>query len=174
MPNTASQRSGLSNRDPFAMSPRVGAADLDAAEACGAGAVPRPHHLFRLAFAAVGNAPERPVFGPGDGRACIPELCGNATVARVLQHAYTLSAADLPADFAAELEVVALVVNGPAPVGFHVNAIAVEDLFEALAARLQAHVGHADERQARPAIRAHAAVRARLANRGGSLPRGHV
>ncbi len=101
---------------------------------------------------------------PGDGRAGVPELRGDAAVAGVLQHAHALAVADLPADLAAELEVVALVVDGPAPVGLHVDARgpSAEDFVERLRARLEAHVGHADQRQARPAVGAHAAVGARL------------
>ena len=59
----------------------------------------------------------------GDGGAGVPEFRGDAAVAGILQHADALAVADLPADFAAELEVVALVVDGPAPVGLHVDGV---------------------------------------------------
>ena len=51
------------------------------------------HHLFRLALAAVRSAPQRPVIARADGVAGIPELRGDAAVARILQHADALAAA---------------------------------------------------------------------------------
>src|ERR1017187_1011724 len=138
--------------------PGIRAPHLDLAEARRAGAMPRAHHLFRLTLAAIGHAPERPVFASGDGHAGVPKLGGDAAVAGVLQHAHALAAADFPRDLAAELEVVALIVDGPTAVRLHVDAVAVHHLFERLLARLQAYVGHADHRQPRPAVGAHAAV----------------
>src|SRR5262245_12283530 len=96
----------------------------------------------------------------GDGGAGIPELGGDAAVARVLQHAAALAIAHFPADLAAELEVVALVVDRPAAVGLHIYAVGrIENLFQRLPAGLEAHVGHPDERKARPPVGAHASVR---------------
>ena len=133
------------------------------------------HHLLGLTLAAIGNAPERPVLAPGDGVAGIPELGGDSAVAGVLQHAHALAAADLPGDLAAELEVVPLVVDRPAAIGLHVDPVLdIEDLVERLLAGLQAHIGHADQRQPGPAIGAHAAVGARLAHRRRGLARSHV
>ena len=92
--------------------------------------------------------------GPADGRAGVPELGGDAAVAGVLEHADALAVAHLPGDLAAELEVVALVVDGPAPVGLHVDGVvATEDLIERLVAGQQADVGHADQRKPRPSRR---------------------
>src|SRR5262245_45935525 len=85
-------------------STRIRAPDLDLAEACRAGAVAGAHHLFRLPFAAIWHAPQSPMFAPCDRRTCVPELGRDAAVARVFQHADALAAADLPTDFAAELE----------------------------------------------------------------------
>src|ERR1019366_5257102 len=151
-------------------SSRIGAPDPDVTKARGAGAVAGAHHLLGLALAAVRHAPQRPVLRPCDSRAGIPELGRYTAVAGVLEHADALAAAHLPADFAAELEVVALVVNGPATVGFHVDGVVhIEHFFERLLAGEQADIGHADERQALPAIGAHTAVGARLANRRGGF-----
>src|ERR1019366_661735 len=154
----------------------IRAPDLDAAEARWTGAVARAHDLLRLPLAAVGRAPQHPVLGSGDGRAGIPELRGDAAVAGILQHVDALAVADLPADLAAELEVVALVVDRPAPVGLHVDGVidAAEHLVKRLLARPQAHVRHADERHARPAVGAHGAVGARLADGRRGLARSHV
>src|SRR5882672_7508807 len=152
----------------------IRAPDLDLAEARRAGSVAGAHHLFGLALAAVGNSPQSPVLATGDGVARIPEFGRDAAVAGVLEHADALAVTDLPADFATELEVVTLVVDGPAFVGLHVDAVRrVEDLVERLVAREQADVGHADEREAAPAIGAHAAVGAHFVDCGGGFARGH-
>src|SRR5690348_153138 len=66
---------------------RIRAPDFDVAEARGTGAVAGAHHLFGLAFAAVRDAPECPMLASGDGGAGVPELGGNAAVARVFEHA---------------------------------------------------------------------------------------
>src|SRR5579862_609046 len=154
----------------------IRASDLDAAETRGAGPVARAHHLLRLPLAAVGRTPQCPMLGTGDGCARIPEFRGDPAVAGILEHADALAAADLPADLAAELEVVALVVDRPAAVSFHVDPMvgAAEDFVERLPAGSQAHIGHADQRQARPAVGAHSAVRARRTYRRGGFARGHV
>src|SRR5580692_4610325 len=65
----------------------IGASDLDATEARGAGAVAGAHDLLGLSLAAVGRAPQHPVFRSGDGRAGVPELRRDAAVAGILQHA---------------------------------------------------------------------------------------
>src|ERR1017187_2728696 len=143
----------------------IGASDLDAAEARRTGAVARAHDLLRLALAAVGRAPQHPVRGSGDGGAGVPELRGDAAVTRILQHADAFAVANLPADLAAELEVVALVVDGPAPVGLHVDGVAdaAEHFVERLLAGPQAYVRHADERHARPANRRRGLARSHVA-----------
>src|ERR1700728_1551802 len=90
---------------------RISAPNFDAAEARGAGAVAGAHDLFRLPLAAIRRAPEHPMFGPGDGRARVPELRADSAVTRILQHAYALAVANLPPDLASELEIVPLVVD---------------------------------------------------------------
>src|SRR5690349_3293028 len=110
-----------------AASTGIGASHFDFAEPRGAGAVARAHHLFGLAFAAVRNTPESPVLRSGNRLAGIPELGRDAAITGVFQHADAAAVTDLPADLAAELEVVALVIDRPAPVGLHVNAVAVKN-----------------------------------------------
>src|SRR5512146_1775835 len=83
---------------------------FDIAKSCGRRAVSRSHHLLRLALAAIGSAPQGPVFARADGVHGIPELSGHARIGRVLQHPPQLPALDLPPHLGAELEVVALVV----------------------------------------------------------------
>src|ERR1043166_2701464 len=152
----------------------IGGPDLDLAKTRRARAVAGAHHLLGLPLAAVGNTPQGPMPAVRDGDALVPELGGDAAVAGILQHAHAAAVVDLPSDLAAELEVVALVIDRPAPVGFHVDAIGVEDVVEREVAGLETHVGHADERNSRPAIGAHAAVGAGFAHRSRGLARRHV
>src|SRR4051812_45594178 len=88
---------------------RIGAPHLDFAEPRRARPMPRPHHLFRLALAAIGNSPQGPMPPVGDRHARVPELGRNAAVARILQHAHAPAVVDLPRDLAPELEVVPLI-----------------------------------------------------------------
>src|SRR5437870_13781001 len=104
--------------------PRISDPHLDVAKARRRGAVPGAHGLHGLAFAAIGRAPQRPLLGAADGVAGIPELGGDAAVTGVLEQARLLAALDLPADFGAELENVAAVVDRPAPVGPQTDAVA--------------------------------------------------
>src|ERR1035437_7617408 len=129
-PKTVSAASALS---------RIGAPDPDLAKPRRAGAMAGAHNLLGLPLAAVGHAPQGPVLRPGDGRAGIPEFGRYAAIAGVLEHADALAVAHLPADFAPELKVVPLVVDGPAPVGLHVDGVPPPDpLFERLLPRQQA------------------------------------
>src|SRR5579871_1357448 len=112
----------------------------------------------------------------GDGFARIPKLRCNAAVSRILQQTHALAISNFPSDLASELEVVTLVVDGPAPVGLHVNRMAdsAQNLIERLRAGFQAHVRHAYERLTGPSGGAHRTVRARGADSGGRFARGHV
>src|SRR5579862_2166778 len=89
----------------------VRASNFDSAEPRRCRAVPRPHDLLWLAFAAVRRAPKGPLVARADRVHRIPELSRDSRIRRVLQHAAALAAHDLPANLAAELEVVALVVD---------------------------------------------------------------
>src|ERR1041385_7767104 len=117
------------------------------------------NRLHRLALAAIGRAPKRPLIARADRVYRIPELGGDPRVRRVLQHAAELAALDLPPDLAAELEVVALVVDRPGAVGLHVDPIvgAADELLERerLLAREDRDVRHADDGQAAPPFCAH-------------------
>src|SRR5690242_20115472 len=153
----------------------IGATDLDLAESRGTGSVPRAHDLLGLALAAVGRAPERPVLRTRNRRTRVPELRADAAVTWILQHAHAFAVAYLPGDLATELKVVPLVVDGPALVGLHVDRmVRAKHVVKTLTARLEADVGHANERNPRPAVGAHGAVGALLADRGRRLARGHV
>src|SRR5690242_17798445 len=124
--------------------------------------VPRAHGLHGLALAAVRRSPQRPLVAGADGIHGIPELCCDSGIRWILQHAPQLAALDLPANLGAELEVVALVVNGPGAVSLHEDAfIRVGDELlegERLLARQDADVGHANDGDAVPALGAHGAA----------------
>src|SRR5882724_6747816 len=137
------------------------------------GAVARAHDLLRLPLPAVGRAPQCPLVA---GTNCIhraPELGSNSAVGGVLQHSGTLAVFDFPSRFAAELEVVTLIVNRPGAVGFDVNAVigGRDELLpgQRLFAGENADVGHADDRQVVPAIGAQSSARARRTNGMGGL-----
>src|SRR5712691_460306 len=114
------------------------------------------HDLLRLAFAAIRGAPERPLIVGTDRIERIPELCRDSGIRRILHHADTLAMLDLPTDLAAELKIVAPVVNRPGAVGLHENAVigGSDQLLEGerLLAGQQADVGHANHGQAVPAF----------------------
>src|ERR1700722_2121950 len=169
-------RHSLCDRMASPVSGGIRGTHFDVVEARGAGAVAGADHLFGLSLAAIGNTPQHPVIAIGDGGAGIPKLRGDAAIGGVLEHASALSVFDLPGDFATELEVVALVVDGPTTIGLHINGMAdaAEDFVERLLARQQADVGHTDERQTCPTGGSHGAVGTLLSNGGGGFARGHI
>ena len=118
--------------------------------------MPRADDLLRLSFAAVGSSPQRPFVARANGIHGIPELGRDPGIRRVLQHADALAVSDLPPDFAAKLEVVALVVNRPRLIRLQIDGVvgAGNQLFERqrLLARQNADVRHPDNGQPVPAL----------------------
>src|ERR1700693_1792606 len=157
-------------------SARITGSDLDVVETRRTGPMAGPDHLLRLAFTAVRHTPQHPMIAVGDGGTGIPKLGGDTAVGWVLQHARAFTVANLPRDLATELEIVTLVVNGPAAVGLHVDGVAhsAQDFVQCLLARHEAHVGHPDKRQTGPSGGAHGTVRPRLSYRCRGFARGHV
>src|ERR1700691_2534530 len=96
---------------------------LDVVEARRTCTVAGADHLLGLSLAAIRNTPQHPMIAIGDGRAGIPKLGGNAAIGWILEHAHALAVLDLPGDLATELEIVALVVDGPTAIGLHVNSV---------------------------------------------------
>src|SRR5260370_25499506 len=160
----------------LASSAGIRCSNLDVVEARWVGDVAGPDHLLRLTLSAVRDARQNPVVAIRDSRARIPKLSGDAAIGRILEHADAPPILDLPSNFAAELEVITLVVDGPASVRLHVYRVAdaAKNFLDGLLTWQQTHVGHADERQPRPTGGAHRSVRSRLTDGGGSLARGHV
>src|ERR1700678_90552 len=85
--------------------------------------MPGPHHLLRLSLSAIRRAPQRPLIARADRIQRIPELSRNSRIRRILHHARALAILDLPADLAAELKVISLVIDRPRAVGLHQNAV---------------------------------------------------
>src|SRR5919197_114196 len=113
--------------------------------------------LSRLPFAAVGQPVKAPFILSGDGIEARPEDGGDTHVGRVAEHAAQLAVLDLPGDLRPELEVEPLVVDRPALVRAHEDAVVDigEEVVEGALARLEVEVGHAYERHATPAVGAH-------------------
>ena len=144
---------------------------LYVAEARGRCAVTGAHRLHRLALAAIGRAPKRPMIARADRVATIPEFGGDAAVAGILDHAAFLAALDFPADFGGKLKMIAAVVDRPRAIRLHQDCVVrVGDQVVVFPrAGIDADVGHANDRQAVPAFGAHGAVRALFANGGGGF-----
>src|SRR5262249_36905808 len=125
----------------------IGYAPPHVAEARRGGAVPGPHRLPGLALAAGRNPPQDPVGGIADGVASVPELDRDALIRRVPQHPSPLAVPDLPADLGAELEVVPVLVDAPAAVHLHEDAVVGvgDQVVELPGAGHERHVHHADE-----------------------------
>src|SRR6266542_1256841 len=96
---------------------------LDLAKTRRRGAVTGTHGLHGLSFAAVGSAPQHPLLGAAYGIAGVPEFCGHAAVTRVFEPARLLAVLNLPADFGAELKIVAAIVDRPAAIGLEIDAV---------------------------------------------------
>ena len=80
-------------------------------------------HLARLSLATIGRPPYVPVILVADRVATGPELRRDAGVGGVFDHLPQFALLDLIGQLRAELEVEPLVVNAPALVGDHVDAL---------------------------------------------------
>src|SRR5688572_26027102 len=98
-------------------------ADRELPEAGGSRSVCHLGHLAGLSFAAVDDAPWSPRFRAADEVARVPEAGGDSLIRRVPEHPHALPAADFPGDLGLELEVVAKLIDAPAPVGLHVDPV---------------------------------------------------
>src|SRR5580700_2987857 len=156
----------------------IGASHLDPTKPRRRRTVPRAHHLLRLALAAIRSAPKRPFISRADGVQRIPELGRNAGIRRILHHADALTMLDLPPNLAAELKVISTVINRPRTVGLHQHAMIgrSDQLLQSkrLLARQQTDIGHANHRQAVPALGAERSTRACLTNGVCSFARAKI
>src|SRR5690242_16765872 len=101
----------------------VGLDDVDLPEARGRTAVADGVDLSGLALAIVRRAVLLPISGAGDGVAGLPEIRGARLVGNAPDHPLLLAALDAPEGVAAELEVVALLVDGVTAVAIDQNAV---------------------------------------------------
>src|SRR4051812_31011143 len=81
------------------------------------------HGLHWLAFAAVGSSPDDPVVAIADGITRSPELRGDAGIGSIFQDTTRFAVLDFIGHLHTKLEVQATVVNAPALVDAHVDAI---------------------------------------------------
>src|SRR5262245_55405306 len=144
------------------------AQDVDVAEQGRRAAVAHRVRLARLALAVVREAHVLPVTLVGDRGAGAPEIVRATLIGHVRQHAALLAVLDLPERVAAELEVVALLVDRVRAAAVDQDAVLdlADEIVEARAvgARLEPHVRHALERDAVEAVGVAAAARLLLAD----------
>src|SRR5664280_157807 len=114
-------------------------------------------HLHRLSFATNVETPHVIQFRTSDAVTGSPELIRDAGIGRVFDHVLQFPSPDLPADLAAELEIEASVIDGPALDAVHVKTIlhAADQLLEGQVARFKVDTHHADNRAACEAIGPH-------------------
>src|SRR5260370_27162740 len=112
--------------------------------------------LPRLPLAVIGRAPLRPIARAGDAVAGLPQIRGARLIGHARNHPLLFASLDRPKRIAAELEVVALMVDGPTAVAIDENTV-VDARNEVLQrsvglARFEPHVGHALEWDAGPVV----------------------
>src|SRR5208337_4637024 len=150
------------------LTPPVRRADANISKPRRARPVSRAHDLLRLALAAVGRSPYRPLVARADRVHRIPKFGSDPRVRRIFQHPHPPAVPDLPRNLASELKVITLVVNRPGLVGLHVDAIVGRgnQLFQTqrLLSGQNADVGHANQGQAIPTFRTQRSARSRGAN----------
>src|SRR5690606_27343354 len=136
--------------------------DVDAVETGGGRAVRDRRHLARLALAVEERAAQAVVAFVGDGAAGVPEFRRADLVGHVFQHAGDLAVLDLVEKLAAELRVVALLVDRERTVADDVDAVlhVLDQLGHRQRglARRHRHIGHALELHRRPRVGVAAAV----------------
>nr|GEU28510.1 hypothetical protein [Tanacetum cinerariifolium] len=155
-----------------------GVDDVNPIKTGGTGTVRHHRHLRRLPFAVEEGAAHAPVAFIAHGGARVPEFLRVGLVRHVFEHLADLAVLDLVKQLAAELEVVALLVDRKRAVAHDVNALL--DVLDHLVRRQrllaggERHVGHALELHAAPVVRVRAAVRLLLADDGRLVARGLV
>src|ERR1700733_11468026 len=135
-------------------------------------------NLFRFALAIAGRAELLPVTGSRNAVAGVPEVGGSRLVSGAGKHAALLAAFDLPERIAAELKIVALLVDRETAVTFDEKAIvdAGDQVVgsDGRRTRREPHVRHALERNAGPGIGIATAARFGLADQMGLIADGLI
>ena len=114
-------------------------------------------HLHRLSFAAIVDTPHVVQLRASDAVTGPPELIRDTGICRVPDHVLQFPSLDLPADLAAELEIQASIIDGPALDAVHIETIldAANQLLEGQVARFKVDAHHTDNRAACEAVGPH-------------------
>src|SRR3954453_7997361 len=132
-------------------------------KSCGRCPMARAHYLLRLPLATIRGSPQCPFITRANRIHGIPKLSRDARIRRVFHHAHAFAILDLPANLAAELKVIALVVNRPRPIRLHQNSVigSRNKLLERewFICRQDAYICHADHGQPIPALGAQSSAR---------------
>ena len=81
------------------------------------------HDLSRLAFSTIRCSKNFPVFTIANCVARIPEYRRHAGVQGILEESSDLALFDFPGDFQTEAKILAKVIDAPAKIGIHQNAV---------------------------------------------------
>src|SRR5947209_8526318 len=108
-----STESSPPRKDGASPSLRICRADANIPEPRRTRPMSRAHNLLRLALAAVRSSPQCPLVARADRIHRIPKLRRDPGIRRIFQRPHPLTVLDLTRDLAAELKVVAFVVNRP-------------------------------------------------------------
>src|SRR5215468_2951006 len=116
--------------------------------------MPDADHLRRLALAAMRGAEDAHGALVANALQASPEFRADPAIIRILDDPAELAVLDQPPALAAELKLVARVVDRPRAVGFHHDAAldAGDHFIERRVARLEIEVGHAIDRRTVPAV----------------------
>src|SRR5690349_11502316 len=138
--------------------------------------VRHPTGLARLPLAARDKTVTSAVASIGHAITTVPEFRRDAVVNHVPQHLGALSIFNEPEGIAAELEVVAPLVDAVGPMALDVDAPfhVGEQIVERVGSRLQTDVGNAHDRDAAPAVRSIRSLRSSLADFGSHFAIGAV
>ena len=122
--------------------------------------MPHMGDLTGFSFPAIGCPPHLPVIFVSYGITGIPKVRSYSRVGWILDHRSQLPVSDLPSNLRPELKIDSFVIDRPAPIGGQEQPfIGVSDhLLQGPLSRLQIDIGHADQRDAIPAIGSHRAI----------------
>src|SRR5258706_4294625 len=155
---------------------RGGVENVDLAEARDRAAVAHRISLSGFAFAIVGGAVQFVRGLASEAVAGLPEIRRARLIGDVPQHLAHFPVPDFPESLAAELEIVTLLINGPASVAENQDAVvhAGHKVVEryVLPRGLERYVGHARKGNAAPTVRMETAVGLRLPDQRRQVPRG--
>ncbi len=106
------------------------------------------HGLHRFALATVGSTPYHPFVVIANGITRSPELRRDTCVSGILQHSSQFAMLNFIGEFDAKLEVQASIIDTPAFIDAHLDAIVgvSNQVIQCPSSRLQTHIRHANHR----------------------------